>query len=77
MTAWCQLAIILRAGNFGSTGEPGIPGDANLDGVVSARRLCFRASEFRATSLGSQIVPEPLTISLLAIGLTVLSRRRR
>ena len=62
--------------SFGNTGEPGILGDANLDGVVSAGDYASVQANFGAT-LPTGIVPEPMTVALLAVGGTVLFRRKK
>ena len=63
--------------HFGDTGDIGILGDANLDGVVSADDYGSVQLHFGDTA-GSAPVPEPGTLSLLAIGgLLTLVRRRR
>ena len=63
--------------NMGNTGLAGIPGDANRDGVVSADDYASVQANFGATAgLGGVSVPEPATLSLLAIGGLVMLRRR-
>ncbi len=62
--------------NFGNTGEPGILGDANADGVVSAGDYASVQANFGNTA-GAEIVPEPATISLLAVGALAMRIRRR
>ena len=66
-------------GAFGNTGDVGIPGDANCDGLVSADDYASVQSNFGATSgLGDEMtVPEPATLSLLAIGGLAMMRRRK
>ncbi len=61
--------------NFGHTGESGIPGDANCDGVVSAGDYASVQANFGAV-LGSGTVPEPMTMSLLALGGVALLKRK-
>ncbi len=64
--------------NFGNTGDAGggLVGDANGDGVVSAGDYAAVQANFGNTStLG--VVPEPVTMSLLAIGGIALLRRKR
>jgi hypothetical protein len=62
--------------NFGSTGEAGIPGDANGDGVVSAGDYASVQANFGNTS-APLAVPEPATMTLIAIGGLALIRRRK
>ncbi len=64
--------------NFGNTGHAGIPGDADGDGTVSADDYASVQGNFGATSgLGGVPIPEPVTLSLLAIGGLAMLRRRR
>ena len=62
--------------NFGDTGTPGLPGDANLDGLVSADDYASVQSNFGATA-GGIPVPDPATLSLLALGGLVMLRHRK
>ena len=63
-------------GNFGSTDDTGILGDATGDGAVSADDYASVQANFGATGgMGSVSVPEPGTLSLLAIGGLVMLRR--
>ena len=63
--------------HFGDTGDVGIPGDANCDGLVSADDYASVQSNFGTTyGMGGATVPEPATLSLLAIGGLVMLKRR-
>ena len=63
--------------HFGDTGDVGIPGDANCDGLVSADDYASVQSNFGTTyGMGGATVPEPATLSLLAIGGMVMLKRR-
>ncbi len=60
--------------NFGNTGEPGILGDANGDGVVSAGDYASVQANFG--NVAGSVVPEPATISLLMVGLSLICRKK-
>ena len=61
--------------NFGNTGVPGIHGDANGDGMVSAGDYASVQANFG--NVAAAPIPEPATLSLLAIGGVAMIRRRR
>ena len=64
--------------NFGNTGDVGILGDANLDGVVSAGDYASVQANFGNTSgSGAGVVPEPVTLSMLALSGIVMFKRRK
>ncbi len=64
--------------NFGEIGVDGIHGDANLDGVVSADDYGSVQLHFGSIAgMGSVPIPEPATLSLLAIGGLVMLRRKK
>jgi T5SS/PEP-CTERM-associated repeat protein len=66
--------LSILSGSFGtSTGFAG--GDANGDGTVNGTDLSILSSTFG--SVATMAVPEPVTMSLLAIGGLVLLQRRR
>jgi hypothetical protein len=62
--------------NFGSTGT-GNPGDDNSDHVVDLSDLNAVLNNFGTTYTSLSAVPEPATLSLLALGATSLLARRR
>ena len=62
--------------NFGDIGDPGLPGDANGDGVVSADDYGSVQLHF-GDMAGMGTIPEPATLSLLAIGAVAVIRRKR
>ena len=62
--------------NFGNTGDPGIPGDANGDGLVSAGDYASVQVNF-GDSASSISVPEPATLGLFGIGLIALIQRQK
>ena len=65
--------------NFGNIGAPGISllGDTNQDRVVSADDYASVQSHFGETGgMGSVPIPEPATLSLLALGGLAILRRR-
>jgi hypothetical protein len=64
---------------FGDTGVNEFYGDANHDGVVSAADFAaVQANYGSVTPVGLEIVPEPVTLSLLAIGgIALITRKRR
>jgi hypothetical protein len=64
--------------NFGSTGS-GIYGDDNADGVVDLTDLNAVLNNFGTTYAPAALstVPEPASLSLLALGATTLLARRR
>ncbi len=66
-------------GNFGDTGDPGLPGDANGSGAVSADDYVSVQANFgNARGMGSVSVPEPATMTLLSlVGLVMLRRRAK
>jgi hypothetical protein len=63
--------------NFGSTGTN--PGDDNQDGTVDLTDLNNVLNNFGSTHAASSlgVVPEPASLSLVAIGATALLARRR
>ncbi len=62
--------------NFGNVGAAGILGDANLDGVVSAGDYASVQANFG--NVAAAAVPEPMTLSLLALsGAALISRKRK
>ena len=63
--------------HFGDTGEIGILGDANWDGVVSADDYWAVQQTFPGNIYPGSTVPEPATLSLLAIGGLAMLRRKR
>ena len=70
------------ASNFGGSGKVWIEGDSNYDGTVSSLDFTALAANFNAVlpnpgpALGA-LVPEPTSAGLLAIGVTLATRRRR
>ena len=66
--------------NFGNTGQPGINGDFNLDGVVSAADFGYIQSHLGESVYPQTIsitVPEPATILVMSIGLAGLLRDKQ
>ncbi len=61
--------------NFGQAGIPGMLGDANGDGVVSAGD--YAAVQANFGNLASAVVPEPVTLSIIALGSLAMLRRSR
>jgi len=56
------------------------PGDANFDGLVDVADLGILGANWTAsqsTGNASAVVPEPITLSLLAMSVLMVGRRRR
>ncbi len=62
--------------NFGSVGIAGLLGDANCDGVVSAADYASVQANFGNIATGTT-VPEPATLFISAMGLTMILRKRK
>ncbi len=68
----------LKCGLRGKKKPPGLPGDANLDGVVSADDYGSVQANFGNTAgMGGVSVPEPATLALLCIGAAAMFRRKK
>lgn len=68
------------ATNFGMTGKNWSDGDFNYDGVVNALDFNSLASNFGMSTAGpalGALVPEPVSLTMLAMAGTLLLRRRR
>jgi len=73
-----DLGII--GANFNGSEVTYVDGDANLDGGVDVADLGVVGANWSAsqsTGNASALVPEPITLSLLAMSLFVVGRRRR
>ena len=65
-------------GHEGLIDLPIIPGDADLDGDVDLADLGTLADNWGATAAGNPVnVPEPATMSLLAVGALAILKRRK
>ena len=73
-----DLGII--GANFNGSEVTYVDGDANLDGGVDVADLGVVGAKWSAsqsTGNASALVPEPITLSLLAMSVLVVGRRRR
>lgn len=75
VTAGDYASVQANFGDTGDTWDPLLFGDANMDGTVSAGDYASVQANFGNT-LGAS-VPEPMTMSLLALGGLALIRRRK
>jgi len=69
--------LSLMAGNWNQSGKMWAEGDFNGDGTVSIGDLCMLAGNWNWQLPASAPVPEPATLSLLALGALAVVRRRR
>ena len=68
------------AGHIGLMLIAAAPGDANFDGIVDVADLGILGANWTASQVtgnASALVPEPTTLSLLAVSVLVVGRRRR
>ena len=66
--------------NFNGTEVSYVDGDANLDGSVDVADLGILGANWTASQVTgntSALVPEPTTLSLLAMSMLMVGRRRR
>ena len=68
--------LAIMKGTFGTSGVDYADGNANCDELVNATDLAILKTNFGFVALTGGVVPEPMTISLLAMGALALLRRR-
>ena len=72
-----DLDLTILATNWDTCGKDHSQGDANGDGCVDDLDLTALATEWPSGGLDVSAVPEPATLSLLAIGALAMFRRKR